>query len=74
MLNELKERLAKRDIIFEFDSSLATKIAELGYDPANGARPMRRAIQKKVEDLIAKKLLKSEIKKETPFKITAQDI
>lgn len=74
MLNGLKRRLAKQDIIFDFDSGLAAKIVELGYDPANGARPMRRVIQKKVEDLIAKKLLKDEIKKETPFTITAADI
>ncbi len=74
MLKSLKKRLAQRDLVFEFDQSLMEKIADLGYDPAYGARPMRRVIQKKVEDLIAKKLLKDEIKKHSPFKITAEEI
>jgi len=74
MLNGLKKRLAKQDIIFNFDDSLCLKIAELGYDPANGARPMRRVIQKKVEDLIAKKVLSGGVKKGEPFKITAAEI
>ncbi|NOY35656.1 MAG: ATP-dependent Clp protease ATP-binding subunit [bacterium] len=74
MLNGLKKRLAKQDIIFNFDDSLCLKIAELGYDPANGARPMRRVIQKKVEDLIAKKMLTGEIKKRIPFAVRAEDI
>ena len=74
MLTRLKERLAKKDLIFEFESDLTEKIAKLGYEPINGARPMRRVIQKKVEDLIAKKILKEEIKKHTPFKITADEI
>ena len=63
MLNALKKRLAKNDLIFNFNSELVKKIAEQGYKPTNGARPMRRIIQKKVEDLIAKKLLENEITK-----------
>ena len=73
MLNKLKERLAKKDLIFEFDSDLIKKVAKLGYDPANGARPMRRVIQQKVEDLIAKKILRGEIQKHSTFKITAKE-
>lgn len=74
MLSGLKNRLQKQDLIFEFGEGLVSKIAELGYDPENGARPMRRVIQKKVEDLIAKQLLKSEIQKEVPFEIKVEEI
>ncbi len=74
MLNGLKKRLAKKDFVFNFDAKLVEKIAKLGYEPANGARPMRRVIQNKVEDLIAKKLLKNEIKKNVPFTVTAEEI
>jgi ATP-dependent Clp protease ATP-binding subunit ClpC len=74
MLTTLKKRLAKKDLSFNFNDDLVEKIAELGYDPANGARPMRRVIQKKVEDLIAKKLLKEEIEKEKAFEIKAEEI
>lgn len=74
MLNGLKKRLAKQDIIFNFGRDLVAKIADLGYDPANGARPMRRVIQKKLEDLIAKKLLKGEIRKDEPFEIKSESV
>ena len=74
MLASLQKRLAKNDFIFKFSDDLVKKIAELGYEPENGARPMRRVIQKKVEDLIAKKLLKGEISKDSPFQITAAEI
>lgn len=74
MLNGLKKRLAKNDLIFNFNPELVKKIAEQGYEPINGARPMRRIIQKKVEDLIARKLLKNEIIKKQPFEIRADEI
>jgi ATP-dependent Clp protease ATP-binding subunit ClpC len=74
MLNNLKRRLAENNLVFQFNQGLAEKIAELGYKPAYGARPMRRIIQKKVEDLIAKKLLRGEVKKGEPFKITETEI
>lgn len=74
MLNKLKERLKKQNMIFNFSRDLIDKIAELGYDPANGARPMRRVIQKKVEDLIAKKILEETIQKDIPFEIRVEEI
>ena len=74
MLVQLKKRLAQKDILFDFGPDLIEKIAKLGYEPVNGARPMRRIIQKRVEDLIAKKILKEEIKKDLPFKISAEEI
>lgn len=74
MLNGLKKRLAKQDLLFDFDEKLIAKVAELGYDPANGARPMRRVLQRKVEDLIAQKMLKNEIQKKSPFIISAEEI
>ena len=74
MLNGLAKRLAEKEMIFKFDSALIQKISELGYDPANGARPMRRVIQQKVESLIAQKILKGEIQKNLPFEIKTEDI
>ncbi|MEW5907796.1 MAG: ATP-dependent Clp protease ATP-binding subunit [Patescibacteria group bacterium] len=74
MLNSLKKRLEKQDLIFNFGSNLINKVAELGYDPENGARPMRRVIQEKLEDLIAKRLLNDKIQKKVPFEIKSEDI
>ena len=74
MLNGLKRRLEEEKLYFNFGEDLVEKIADLGYDPENGARPMRRVIQKRIEDLIAKKLLRGEIKEKEPFFIKAEEI
>ncbi|MCF7835732.1 MAG: ATP-dependent Clp protease ATP-binding subunit [Candidatus Marinimicrobia bacterium] len=74
MLSGLAKRLSEKEIIFNFSEPLIKKIAELGYDPANGARPMRRVIQQKIENLIAQKMLKDEFVKNTPFEITVDQI
>ena len=45
-----------------FDDSVKEKMAEAGFDDIYGARPLRRAIQSKVEDALSEKLLSGEIK------------
>ncbi|GER68136.1 ATP-dependent Clp protease ATP-binding subunit ClpE [Weizmannia acidilactici] len=53
MLGELSEMLKEQAITLEVSEEAKEKIADLGYDPAFGARPIRRVIQEKVEDRIA---------------------
>ncbi|WP_026679283.1 ATP-dependent Clp protease ATP-binding subunit [Fictibacillus gelatini] len=60
MLEELNENLKEQDITVTFTDEAKKKIAELGYHPAFGARPLRRIIQEKVEDQIADRLLDEE--------------
>lgn len=74
LLNGLTGRLANQGLTFEISKELVEKIAQLGYDPTNGARAMRRVIQNKIEDLIAKKMLSDEIKKDIPFQIKPEEI
>lgn len=74
MLRDLAKRLEAQQLIFQFADDLVTKIAQLGYEPEYGARPMRRVIQQKVEDLIARKVLAGSIQKNTPFKIAGSEI
>jgi ATP-dependent Clp protease ATP-binding subunit ClpC len=69
MLNKLNQRLASKKISLEITDRLVEKLAELGFDPAFGARPMRRVIADKIEDVIAKKLLAGEIKQGDKVKI-----
>ena len=57
-----------------YANDLVTKIAQMGFDPTFGARAMKRVIQDKVEDLIAKKMLRNEIQKKVPFEIKAEEI
>lgn len=60
-LAKLKEQLAGKDITVEFSEPLVEVLAEKGYDPLLGARPLRRLIQDTVEAYLAKKLLTHEI-------------
>ncbi|MBR5295943.1 MAG: ATP-dependent Clp protease ATP-binding subunit, partial [Clostridia bacterium] len=58
MLGEVAERLfAARSMRLEFSEEVAKKMAEEGFDPAWGARPLRRAIQKNIEDSLSSYLL-----------------
>ncbi|GEN83519.1 negative regulator of genetic competence ClpC/MecB [Sporosarcina luteola] len=57
MSNELTKRLAEQDITLELTDATKTKISEEGYDPEYGARPLRRALQKHIEDRLSEELL-----------------
>ncbi|MDW2877178.1 MULTISPECIES: ATP-dependent Clp protease ATP-binding subunit [Bacillaceae] len=53
MLEELNTALKEQDMLLTFTDEAVEKLAELGYHPAFGARPLRRAIQEQLEDKIA---------------------
>ena len=59
-LARVNERLAERDFALVADDAARRRLAELGWDPAFGARPLKRAIQSLVEDPIAEFLLDRE--------------
>ena len=52
----------KRGITVEFDPSVATLLAKEGFDPEYGARPLRRAIVRAVEDAFSGEMLEGKIK------------
>lgn len=56
-LEKLRERLLAMEMDFEINSEAIKKIAEAGFDPAFGARPLKRAIQSEIENPLAKKIL-----------------
>ncbi len=56
-LARLRERLAERDLELELTEAAKELVAEAGWDPAYGARPLKRAIQRLVENPLAKALL-----------------
>ncbi|WP_025782843.1 ATP-dependent Clp protease ATP-binding subunit [Sporosarcina sp. D27] len=58
MVDELSKRLAEQDIELVLTHEAKLKIADEGYDPEYGARPLRRALQKHVEDRLSEELLK----------------
>lgn len=62
MTKDIKTRLAELNIELKFTSGVIDLIAEEGFDPEYGARPIRRAIQKKIEDPLSEALLSGEIR------------
>ncbi|WP_064091190.1 ATP-dependent protease ATP-binding subunit ClpC [Rossellomorea aquimaris] len=61
MSNQLTNRLKDQDIHLELSLSAKEKIADEGFDPEYGARPLRRAIQKHVEDKLSEELLRGKV-------------
>ncbi|MFH0753565.1 MAG: AAA family ATPase [Candidatus Omnitrophota bacterium] len=58
----LKERLSQKNIQLEVVPKARTWLASSGYDPQFGARPLKRVIQRQVQDMLALKILQGEIK------------
>ena len=61
-LELLRRRLAERDINLELTPAAKIYLAQQGYDPAYGARPLKRLIQKEIQDQVALALLKGEFR------------
>jgi len=60
-LRDLSRRAGARGLELEFSESLMKHLVEAGYDPAFGARPLKRVIQKEIEDVLAKQILSGKI-------------
>jgi ATP-dependent Clp protease ATP-binding subunit ClpB len=60
-VNRLRERLEEKGIILEMTEQVQRHLAQLGYDPVYGARPLKRSIQREVETPIAKEILRGTI-------------
>ena len=56
-LHNLEARLAKMEMTLDLDEEALQKIAEAGYDPVYGARPLKRAIQQQIENPLSKAIL-----------------
>ncbi|HMJ13114.1 MAG TPA: ATP-dependent chaperone ClpB [Polyangiaceae bacterium] len=61
-LEILRDRLAERDLTLEVSDSAKDFLAEVGWDPQFGARPLKRAIQKYIEDGLARRVLAGDFK------------
>ena len=61
-LNKLKNRLKNKGFNVEFSKELIDSLAEQGFDPIYGARPLKRIIQREIENLLANKIIAGELK------------
>ncbi len=73
MLNGLKNRVAQLDIEVDFDGEAVEKIADAGFDPIYGARPLRRAIQQQIEDKLSEEMLEKKINAGQKYVCTFED-
>lgn len=70
-LKDLKKRLAAQDFTLELDEKAMAVLVKEGYDPAFGARPVKRAIQRLLENPIAKKIVAGTYLPNTKIFVTA---
>jgi ATP-dependent Clp protease ATP-binding subunit ClpC len=72
-LDKLKTRLHNMKYQITFDESISDMICKVGFDEMYGARPLKRAIQDKVEDFISEEVLKGNLKEDTKYVLTTTD-
>jgi ATP-dependent Clp protease ATP-binding subunit ClpB len=72
-LRRLRERLAERGLGLELTDAAKEQLVEAGWDPTYGARPLKRAIQRLVENPLALRLLEGEFAEGDTVRVDAQD-
>jgi ATP-dependent Clp protease ATP-binding subunit ClpB len=72
-LGFLRRRLAERDIGLELDAAATDQLAEAGFDPVYGARPLKRAIQHQLENPLAQRILRGDFGPGDTVRVTAGD-
>ncbi len=72
-VRRLQELLADRGLDIELTEAAKELLAEEGYDPTYGARPLKRVIQRRIQDPLALKLLQGEFSEGDLVRIDARD-
>ena len=72
-LARLRDRLAERRLAIELTDAAKEVVAEAGWDPAYGARPLKRAVQRLIENPLALRLLEGEFAEGDAIRVDAQD-
>lgn len=73
LLRSLSKRLSALDIDAKFDESVVSAVALAGFDAVYGARPLKRAIQTNIEDMLSEKMLDGSINKGDSVKVVYKD-
>jgi ATP-dependent Clp protease ATP-binding subunit ClpC len=73
-VKRLRQQLIERDVTIEFTKEALDKLSEAGYDPAFGARPLRRVLQRMIEDPMSELILRGEIPTGSKIIIEPNDI
>jgi ATP-dependent Clp protease ATP-binding subunit ClpA len=73
-LDLLRRRLAEHDITLDLTDAAKSYLAQQGYDPAYGARPLKRLIQKEIQDQVALALLKGDFRDGDAILVDEKDL
>ena len=71
-MKRLAKLLADRRMTIELDDAARSWLAHKGFDPAYGARPLKRVIQKELQDPLARLLLEGDLKDGDKIKVSAE--
>jgi ATP-dependent Clp protease ATP-binding subunit ClpC len=72
-IKKVVERLKRKNLELHLDSKAKDLLVEKGYDPTYGARPMRRAVERSLEDRLAEEILKDNLHEGEPVHVTVED-
>src|SRR6185436_3389841 len=70
---KVAQRLKSKNILLHLDEKAKDFLVEKGYDPQYGARPMRRAVERFLEDPLAEEILKGHIHEGEPILVTVEN-
>jgi ATP-dependent Clp protease ATP-binding subunit ClpC len=73
-IQRLRQQLIDRDVTIEFTKEALDKLSDAGYDPAYGARPLKRVLQRMIEDPMSELILRGEIPAGSKIIIEPNDI
>lgn len=72
-LDKLSKRLIGLKYNITFDDTILDLISEVGFDETYGARPIKRAIQDKIEDYVSEEIIKGNVTENTPYSLCVED-
>jgi len=72
-VEKVVERIKRKNLKLNLDSKAKDFLVEKGYDPQYGARPMRRSVERYLEDPLAEEILKGNLHEGEPVTVTAED-
>ena len=72
-IEKVMERLRARNMKLELDDKAQDLLVEKGYDPQYGARPMRRSVERYLEDPLAEEILRGHLHENDPVQVTVED-
>ena len=72
-LKAVQRLLAQNGILLEYSEAARNRLAEMGYDPLFGARPVKRTIQREVVNTLSKRILAGEVERTRPIRLDAEE-